>query len=90
MAAIDKSNNSPFTPELLFFTASGRISVIIGIKDEGLGVSLSNLERNLTFVVKGIGGECHQKCVVIAKSNDLTLTVFIPQIPNAQRCLWVK
>ncbi|PPR07110.1 hypothetical protein CVT24_010946 [Panaeolus cyanescens] len=53
--------DSLLRPEMLFFTSSGRIGTIIDVVDQDLSVNLSELERNLSTILRGAGGGGHTK-----------------------------
>ena len=59
----DIEEKAPFTANELFFTSSGRIGVLLDItgSDSRLSMQLSALERNMAYVIQGIGGGNHTK-----------------------------
>jgi hypothetical protein len=59
----DIEEKAPFTANELFFTSSGRIGVLLDVtgSDSRLSMQLSALERNMAYVVQGIGGGNHTK-----------------------------
>lgn len=77
--ATDVPGGSPFNPEVIFCTSSGRIGVIFDVEDKDLAVELTSLQRNLahhttdpeltalerTLVqhISGAGGHGHTRCV---------------------------
>lgn len=56
---------SPMKPEMLFFTSSGRIGTIIDVADQELSVHLSELQRNLAVLLRGVGGDGHTKYAAV-------------------------
>jgi DNA damage-binding protein 1 len=52
-----------FVTKELFFTASGRIGMLLDITDPDpqLPLLLTSLERNMAYVIEGVGGESHAK-----------------------------
>lgn len=48
-------------PNHIFFTASGRIGVIVDVADSQLSLDLTALQRNLGGVIRGIGEADHAK-----------------------------
>ncbi|KAK2459647.1 hypothetical protein APHAL10511_008292 [Amanita phalloides] len=61
--SLDVEENAPFVPKELLFTSSGRIAVLFDIADSDsrLPIHLTALERNMAYVVKGVGGESHAR-----------------------------
>ncbi|PFH53878.1 hypothetical protein AMATHDRAFT_72908 [Amanita thiersii Skay4041] len=57
----DVEEDAPFKPQELYFTSSGRIGVILDIKDNNLSIHLTALERNMGYVTPAIGGESHTR-----------------------------
>jgi DNA damage-binding protein 1 len=57
----DVEENTQFVANELFFTSSGRIGVLLDITDSKLPMQLTALERNMAYVVEGIGGESHTR-----------------------------
>jgi len=63
-------------PELVFFTSSGSIGVVVDVPDIGISTHLSGLERNLATVFRGVGGMNHSEYV------DLPF----PRVPSDSFC----
>ena len=67
----------------LLFTSSGRISVVIHVKDKELFRKLADLQRNLGVipdVPRGFGGISHARCVFTATVKRLlTLQDSVPR-----------
>ncbi|KAF8630852.1 hypothetical protein AX17_005211 [Amanita inopinata Kibby_2008] len=57
----DMEEDAPFVPSEIFFTSSGRIGIVLDINGNELPIQLTALERNLAYVVKGVGGESHTR-----------------------------
>jgi DNA damage-binding protein 1 len=55
------NSTQTLTPQLLFFTSSGRIGVIIDVDSPELSLHLTELERNLGKVVTEIAHASHAK-----------------------------
>jgi DNA damage-binding protein 1 len=56
------STNPTLTTQLLFFTSSGRIGVIVDVGRPELSLHLTALERNLGKVVTEIAHASHARC----------------------------
>jgi DNA damage-binding protein 1 len=50
-----------FLPEIVYFTSSGQIGVIIDVEDKQLAMHLTALQRNLATVVSGVGSVSHTR-----------------------------
>lgn len=48
-------------PEIIFFTASGKIAVISDVEDHTLSLHLTELQRNLAAALPGVGNESHTR-----------------------------
>ncbi|KAF5382718.1 hypothetical protein D9615_002834 [Tricholomella constricta] len=57
----DSANDAALEAKHIFFTSSGRIGVIIDVKDAELSLHLTSLQRNLTGVISGVGGDSHTR-----------------------------
>jgi len=55
----DVVESGQLKPEVVFFTSSGKIGVMVDVPDLGTSTQLSGLERNLASVIKGVGGMNH-------------------------------
>ena len=64
VGASDTSEGSPFHPEHLFFTSSGRVGHTVRVDDE-VALHLTALQRNMAKLMKGPGDISHTKCVRI-------------------------
>lgn len=50
-----------FEPEAIFLTSCGKVGVVIDIKDQDMAVHLSELQRNLSAQVTGVGTTNHTR-----------------------------
>ncbi|KAG6831652.1 hypothetical protein H0H87_004602 [Tephrocybe sp. NHM501043] len=57
----ESSKNVGMEASHTFFTASGRIGVIVDVAEPTLSLHLTALQRNLAGVVSGVGGESHAR-----------------------------
>ena len=67
MHSSDKAEDLDIEAKSVFFTASGRISLIFDMGKE-LSLHMTALQRNLDLVVKEIGGMSHKQCVIYFSS----------------------
>jgi len=58
---IDGLGEIKLLPEVVYFTSSGQIGVIIDVQDKELALHLTALQRNLAAVVSGVGNESHTR-----------------------------
>lgn len=56
-----KSDSNSLIPKQVFFTSSGRIGIVSETLDDSLSVRLTNLLRNLAYIVKGPGGISYEE-----------------------------
>jgi DNA damage-binding protein 1 len=56
----DKSDDATLQPNQLFFTASGRIGVVLDMGTE-ISLHMTELQRNMAQVVTSPGGLSHTK-----------------------------
>ncbi|KAF8908996.1 CPSF A subunit region-domain-containing protein [Gymnopilus junonius] len=62
ISAMDKSQETnKLSPEVIFFTSSGRIGVVTDIQDNELSLHLTELQRNLASVISGVGSVSHTR-----------------------------
>ncbi|KIM43302.1 hypothetical protein M413DRAFT_444121 [Hebeloma cylindrosporum] len=61
LVSTDRMKGSEFSPEMGFFTTSGRIGVISNVEDKDLPLHLTDLERNLAAFTRGVGGKNHTR-----------------------------
>ncbi|KAF8158252.1 mono-functional DNA-alkylating methyl methanesulfonate N-term-domain-containing protein [Crassisporium funariophilum] len=61
LSTVDNSKESDLKPEALFFTSSGRIGVIVDVQSKDLSMHLTELQRNLSAVINGVGGTSHTR-----------------------------
>lgn len=59
--AVDDLGEIKFLPEIVYFTSSGLIGVIIDVQDKELAIHLTALQRNLAAVVSGVGNVSHTR-----------------------------
>ena len=57
----DRVKDSEFSPEMIFFTTSGRIGVISNVESKELPLHLTDLQRNLAAAIPGVGGTNHTR-----------------------------
>ncbi|KIL67911.1 hypothetical protein M378DRAFT_185481 [Amanita muscaria Koide BX008] len=59
----DMEENAQFIPKELFCTSSGRIGILMDLADPDprLSMLLTALERNMAYVVQGVGGQGHTR-----------------------------
>jgi DNA damage-binding protein 1 len=63
----DQTNKSELQTEMIFFTSSGRIGIIVDIQDNDLALHLSELQRNMSATIPAVGGTSHTRfisCVI--------------------------
>jgi len=58
---VDDLGRIKLMPEVVYFTASGQIGVIIDVQDKELAMHLTALQRNLAAVVSGVGSVSHTR-----------------------------
>lgn len=56
----DPQDRSAVNPEHLFFTSSGRIGLLVNVKEK-VSLNLTALQRNMAKKIKGVGGIDHTK-----------------------------
>ena len=61
LVSTDRVKDSEFSPEMIFFTTSGRIGVISNVENDELSKHLTELQRNLATVIPGVGGTSHTR-----------------------------
>jgi len=61
LATADQSEETVLEPEELFFTSSGRIGVIVNVKQNDVSLHLTELQRNLAAVITSVGGTSHTR-----------------------------
>ena len=59
--AVDDLGEIKLLPEIVYFTSSGQIGVIIDVQDKELAMHLTALQRNLAAVVSGVGSVSHTR-----------------------------
>jgi len=59
--AVDDLGEIKLLPEVVYFTSSGQIGVIIDVQDKELAMHLTALQRNLAAVVSGAGSASHTR-----------------------------
>ncbi|CAA7261433.1 unnamed protein product [Cyclocybe aegerita] len=61
LSSIDSTKAPLLVPETLYFTSSGRIGMIIDVKDRDFALHLTELQRNLGAALLGVGGVSHAR-----------------------------
>jgi DNA damage-binding protein 1 len=59
--AVDNLGEIKLLPEIVYFTSSGQIGVIIDVPDKELAMHLTALQRNLAAVISGVGSVSHTR-----------------------------
>jgi hypothetical protein len=62
LTSLDKSDDAMLQPKQLFFTASGRIGVVLNMGPE-ISLHMTELQRNMAQVIPSVGGLSHTKYV---------------------------
>jgi DNA damage-binding protein 1 len=57
----DQADKSDLQTEMIFFTSSGRIGIIVDIQDSTLALHLSELQRNMSAALPPVGGTSHTR-----------------------------
>ncbi|KAH9480543.1 DNA damage-binding protein 1a [Psilocybe cubensis] len=61
LSTTEQSRESMIKPEVIFFTASGKIGVISDVEDHTLSLHLTELQRNLASALPGVGNQSHTR-----------------------------
>jgi DNA damage-binding protein 1 len=65
----DKTDDALLQPKQLFFTASGRIGVVIDMSPE-MSLHMTELQRNMAQVIVSTGGLSHTKSAFHSIHNE--------------------
>jgi DNA damage-binding protein 1 len=65
LVTVEQSEKADLEPEELFFTSSGRIGVIVNVRNEDVSIHLSGLQRNMSTIVPSTGGTSHARYVYL-------------------------
>jgi hypothetical protein len=83
--ATDQSEEPVLQPEELFFTSSGRVGVIVDVKNNKVSLHLTELQRNMAAVLPSVGGTSHTRYALLSSSRQLSEIKPIPLDSEHQR-----
>ena len=86
LTTAEQANGSMFKPDMIYFTSSGSIGVIIDVADDTLSLHLTELQRNLAAVLPGVGGTSHARSKLLETEVFIVLISFDFQVPSSQEC----
>jgi DNA damage-binding protein 1 len=83
LVTIEQSEKADLEPEELFFTSSGRIGVIVNVRNEDVSIHLSGLQRNMSAIVPNVGGTSHARYVYLYLPHAKLWSYDVHKIPSS-------